>query len=268
MAFTKTSATITVPNPAATGSVNVPLKWDYAEIVSFKALLTGTDTAVRIKITDANSRVVYLDAADRDYKTAAVEIVPSPDATLTGLSTTHVDATGAALTVGLGAVSQAVKSPITIDVINGGTAGDVVTIDLYTRGPVEKTSTTLTVPNPAATITGTMNLRSKYAQVIGLSALLTGTDTLVRLRVTDADSRIVFLDAADRDYKTAKIHLVPSLDDTLTGLSVTALDATGAAATATAGAPTPIVKSPLTLGVINGGTAADTVLMDVYYRMA
>lgn len=266
MAFDRRNASLTVPNPAATVTTTLSLKWDVAELIGFRALLTGTDTAVRIRITDADSRIVYLDAADADYKTAAKNIVIAPDATLTGLSTTHTDATGAALTVGLGGAGPVVRSPLEVAVVNGGTAGDVISIDLDYRGPIVKQSTSLTVPNPAATVTGTMSLGAKYAQILGISALLTGTDVTTRLRIVDADSKVIFLDAADRDYKTAKVHLQYQHDDTTTGLSWIPLDATGAAVTAASGAATPLAKSPLTLAVINGGTAGDVVAIDVYYR--
>lgn len=266
MGFDKRSISLTVPNPAATITGTLSLKWDFAEIIGFKALATGTDVLTKIRITDADGRIVFLDAADRDYKTAAVDLLISQDVTATGLSGTPVDMTGAALTIGLGNASPPVKSPLEIAYINGGTAGDVLAFDLFYRGPVYKTSTSLTVPNPAATVTGTLSLRSKYAQLLGLSAQLTGTDVLTRLRVADADGRVVYLDAADRDYKTAKVHLLPQQDDTLTGLTPVHVDATGAAATATAGAPMPIIKSPLTLAVINGGTAGDVTAIDVYYR--
>ncbi len=82
----------------------------------------------------------------------------------------------------------------------------------------------LTVPNPAATTTTTFNARSNYIRPLNFKILLTGTDTAVRLRMTDADSRIFYLDAADKDYKTAAIYTVPVFDDTTTGLTPVTVD--------------------------------------------
>ncbi len=72
----------------------------------------------------------YLDAADRDYKSAAVNVAFTQDDTATGLSVTPTDATGAAATAASGA-EQVVKSPITVEVQNAGTATDYFEIRLY-----------------------------------------------------------------------------------------------------------------------------------------
>ncbi len=93
----------------------------------------GTDQAIKIKITDANSDVVYLDASDRDYATAEITLVPSQDDTATGLGVTPVDATGAAATAGAGAGIIA-ESPVTVTVLNGATATDFMTVDLIVEG--------------------------------------------------------------------------------------------------------------------------------------
>jgi len=93
----------------------------------------GTDTAVKIKLTDGNSDVVYLDAADRDYATAEVTLNPTQDDTATGLGVTPVDATGAAATAGAGA-PIVLQSPVLVQVLNGGTATDFMTVDLIVEG--------------------------------------------------------------------------------------------------------------------------------------
>jgi hypothetical protein len=246
----------------ASGSLTTPLASDFAEIIGFRALSTG-DTATSITITDGASRVLYKDAADKDY-TAQKDTIIGLDDTSTGLAGVLYDSTGAASTIpgGNGAAAQ---SPITVTWANG-TAGDTLTFDVYYRYPMWKASTTLTVPNPAATITGLVPLRSKFGQVLAFRALLTGTDTAVRIKMTDADSRVFYLDAADKDYKTAAINRHLVYDDTLTGLTPQLLDATGAAATATAAGSLPIVKSPITVELSNGGTAADVLSLDIYYR--
>lgn len=89
----------------------------------------GTDTAIKIKITDNNSDVVYLDASDRDYATAEVTINPTMDDTATGINVVPTDATGAAATAGAGA-PIVLESPVTVIVLNGATTTDYFTCDL------------------------------------------------------------------------------------------------------------------------------------------
>jgi hypothetical protein len=89
-----------------------------------------------------------------------------------------------------------------------------------------------------------------------------GTDTAIKIKITDNNSDIVYLDAADRDYATAEVTINPTLDDTATGLNVVPTDATGAAATAGAGAPI-IMESPVTVTILNGGTTTDYVQVDL-----
>lgn len=89
----------------------------------------GTDTAIKLKLVDANSDIFYLDASDRDYATAEVTLVISGDDTATGLDITPVDNTGAAATAG-GATQFVAKSPITVIALNGATATDYMSVDL------------------------------------------------------------------------------------------------------------------------------------------
>jgi hypothetical protein len=264
MTLDKKTFQLVIPGAATSLAQTVGLKWDFAEVIGFR-FTNVTDTGTQIEIKDADARIVYKDAADKNYTTGApTDKVISLDVTTTGLSVTPADSTGAAVTVGLG-MALPVKSPLTFTWSNG-TAGDTGTLNVYTRGPISRQNLTLTVPTPAATASGTMALGCRYAQVLGFSALLTGTDTAVSLKAVDADSRVFFLDAADRDIKTARQNIFFALDDTLTGLTPQQVDATGAAATATAAAPYPVVTSPLTLSVLNGGTAGDVISWDVYYR--
>ena len=90
----------------------------------------GTDAATKIKLTDANGAVVFLDAADRDYKTAEVTLWPAIDDTLTGINVIPVDATGAAFAAGQQGMGLPVQGPVTVTVINGGTVTDVQYVDL------------------------------------------------------------------------------------------------------------------------------------------
>lgn len=269
--FDKRSISLTVPNPAATITGTLNLRTEYAQILGFKALLTGTDTAVKVRITDADSRIVYLDAADKDYKTAAIQRVFHQNDDATGLSVTSFDSTGAAAIAEFSAPSPIVRNPLEIAVVNGGTAGDVIDIQVvYKSLPFGKVRTTLTVPNPAATVSGTVNIPgAKYAQVIGFRALLTGTDTTARIKLTDADSVVFYLDAADKDYKTAAINRAIQVDDTTTGLGISPTDATGTVLDAVAhpstGAVGYVARSPITAELSNGGTAGDVLTLDLYY---
>jgi len=89
-----------------------------------------------------------------------------------------------------------------------------------------------------------------------------GADVLTKIRITDANGDIVYLDAADRDYATAEVTINPTQDDTVTGLNVIATDATGATATAGAGAPI-IMQGPVLVAVVNGATATDFFTCDL-----
>ena len=265
MKFDRRSISLTVPNPAATVTGTLNLAAEYVRIIGFRALTTGTDTATRVRLTDGDSRVLYLDAADRDYDTAAVDILIGPDVTETGLfyagtAVTFSDATGAAGTIAGGKALWG-SNPIEVALINGGTAGDVLDLDLYYGyGDTKKVVVpTITVPDPAATVESTVIMPVKYGQLLGFRALSTGTDVAIRIRVRDADGKIVFLDAADKDYDTEALEIPILYDDTLTGLTWTHVDATGASATATSVAPDPVFRSPLRVAVVNGGTAGDTV---------
>jgi len=268
--YDRRSISLTVPNPAATVTGTLNLAADFVRVHGFSALTTGTDAATRVRLTDGLSRIFYLDAADRDYDTAQVNILIGPDVTDTGLfyaqtAASFADATGAAGTIAGGKAMWA-KNPIEVALINGGTAGDVLDLSLdYSYGDTKYiTVPTITVPDPAATVEQTVIMPNKYGTLLGFSALSTGTDVAIRIRIRDADDRVIFLDAADKDYDTEEVHVPVLVDDTLTGLSWTHVDATGTAATATSVAPDPIYRSPLRVAVVNGGTAGDTVAVKLW----
>ena len=119
----------------------------------------------------------------------------------------------------------------------------------------------------SADVSTTVALGAAYGRVHAFDILSTGTDTAIRLKLTDADAKVFYLDAADKDYDTARIHTVISDDDTRTGLTYTPRDATGAAVTATFTQPVPVVKSPITVSIINGGTVTDTVDVNLYVEI-
>lgn len=112
---------------------------------------------------------------------------------------------------------------------------------------------------------GVVRLGSRFARVHGIRARNwasaakggAGTDTLMKIKLTDANGDVFYLDAADRDYATAEVTLaIGGGDDTATGLGITPVDATGAAASAGAGI-IPVIESPVTVTVLNGATATD-----------
>ena len=120
------------------------------------------------------------------------------------------------------------------------------------------TSTTTTLP--------TLGLGAKFGKLVAIRArnyassakLAAGTDVLTKLKLTDNNGDVVFLDAADKDYATAELTLYPYLDDAVTGLNIVAVDATGTATVATEGTPSDIVlESPVTVQVLNGATVTD-----------
>lgn len=126
-------------DPVDLGTIGLGAK--YGRLVGIRArnwassakAAAGTDAGVRIRVTDNNSDVVFLDAADRDYKTAEVTLqVGGPDDTTTGLGVTGVDPTGAAIAASEGGAGNGVlmESPVTVRVVNGTTATDYMTVDL------------------------------------------------------------------------------------------------------------------------------------------
>lgn len=134
---------------------------------------------------------------------------------------------------------------------------------------LRKTATVSALLADADVDIGTVYLGNTVARVVGFWARnfasaaeaaegiggTGGTDTAVRVKLVDADGTIFYLDAADKDYTAgSKRHI--ELDDTVTDLTVLAVDATGAAAAAAA-VQAPIARSPVTISVINGGTATD-----------
>ncbi len=101
----------------------------------------GTDTAQKVKLADATGRIVFLDAADRDYgatsgptgsaASSGTTIMFGQDETVTGIGDIHTDATGAALSSQAGLKGALCKSPVTVSILNGGTATDYVEVYLY-----------------------------------------------------------------------------------------------------------------------------------------
>lgn len=112
---------------------------------------------------------------------------------------------------------------------------------------------------------GSAYLGAKYAKVIGFQARNyassakagAGTDVLQKVKLTDADGIIFYLDAAARDYATALKNYYIEQDDTITGLGIVVVDATGAAVAAGQQVENVVVASPVTVTILDGATATD-----------
>jgi hypothetical protein len=138
MAFRKTAAVGAVTASATTTVGTIALGASYGRVcgaqvrnwASSAKAAAGTDALQELKLTDANGVIFYLDAADRDYKTATVQLNFAGDLTATGLGTTTVDSTGAAVEAA-GGSNPIVQSPITVTVLNAGTATDYFEVYLY-----------------------------------------------------------------------------------------------------------------------------------------
>jgi hypothetical protein len=269
MGFDRRTLNLTVPNPAATIEETFNLRSDYIRPLGYKILLTGTDTAVKLRITDADSRIVYLDAADKDYKTAAVISQLATDDVVTGVAGLSADSTGVLSAVAQINSTSVIKNPIKVAIVNGGTAGDTIAFSLdYEYGVFG--ANTFTMPTASGTVsTFTTSLKSKYAQVLGFRALSVGTSTTERIRIKDADGKIVFLDAGDIDYDTATVDKVLFLDTTTTGLTPVTRNQTGVVTQAGIGRlDLPLVRSPLTVDLTSAEGNDEVVTMTIYYKTA
>lgn len=147
MAIKKTSSAAAVTTAATTTLGTIALGAAYGRVLGFQAAnwasaakaAEGTDAANKVQLTDAEGRVFYLDASDRDYgatsgpspSTGGTYIFFGQDETATGLTDLHVDATGAALSSQAGLKGAVVKSPVTVTVVNTGTATDYFEVSLF-----------------------------------------------------------------------------------------------------------------------------------------
>jgi hypothetical protein len=161
-----------------------------------------------------------------------------------------------------------VKNPIEVAIVNGGTAGDVITLDLdYEYGVFG--ASTFSLPTAASSAaTKTVSLGTKFAQILGFRAVSVGTSTTQILSIVDADSKIVYLDAAARDYDTAELDKIILYDPTVTGLTgVIPRQNTGASFQAGIGrADPPIVRSPITVNLTASEGNDEVVTMTLYYK--
>lgn len=123
------------------------------------------------------------------------------------------------------------------------------------------------------TTVGTIGLGASYGRVFGIVArnfassakASAGADTAVKVKLTDANSDVFFLDASDRDYAGAEVTLMLGYDDVNTGGGILPVTGTGAAWVAGEGQALgpPVVKSPVTVAVLGGTTATDYFSIDL-----
>lgn len=268
MGFDRREATLVVPNPAATVTQTMNLRGKYNRLLGFNILSTGTDTAMRLRMTDADSRIFYLDAADKDYDTARIYTPTFMDDVTTGLTTLLYDSTGAVVAATQDGPMPVVKNPIELAVVNGGTAGDSINVVLeYEYGCFG--AQTFTLPTAASsTAYKTVSLGCKYAQILGFRALSVGTSTTQKMKIADADGRIVYLDATAQDYDTAALDKTLILDATVTGLTQVVPRANhGASGQAGVGImQLPLVRSPITFTVLESEGNDEVVTATVYYK--
>lgn len=147
MAIRKVGPAAAVTTAATTVLGTISLGAPYGRVLGFRAscwasaakAAEGTDAAQKIQLTDADGRIVFLDASDRDYgatsgptpSTDGTNVFFGQDETATGLSDLHVDGTGAALSSQAGQKGAICKSPVTVTVLDAGTATDYVEVSLY-----------------------------------------------------------------------------------------------------------------------------------------
>ncbi len=267
MGFDRRAFSLTVPSPAATITQTANLRSTYVRVIGIKVLSTGTDTSEILKLTDADSRVFYLDSAAIDYDTAALTRYLASDDVETGLGMITYDSVGAAIPATQTGPMPVVKSPITIEVSGGGTAGDVIDVTFdYEYGCFAATAFTLPTAS-GNTSTKTVSLRSKYAQLLGFKALSVGTSTTTILGIKDADNRTVYLDAAAKDYDTAALDKVIVMDPTVTGLTGLPWTWTGVAIQAGEGlVHSPLVRSPLTITATEQDGNDEVITGTLYYK--
>lgn len=269
MGFDRRTARLVVPSTPATVSQTFNLRSDYIRPLSFKILLTGTDTAVKLKLTDKDSRVFYLDAADKDYKTAATYTPLLTTDVTTGTGPKGADSVGALSAVAQSGPLPVVRNPIEVEISNGGTGGDIIDFTLdYEYGVFG--AATFTLPTAAgSTAAKTVSLRSRFAQILGFKAASVGTSVTQKMKIEDADGKIVFLDATAQTYEDAvNTDKVLLLDATVTGLTqVVPRDTTGAAVQAGIGrVDLPLVRSPITFTVLESEGNDEVVTATVYYK--
>jgi hypothetical protein len=261
-------AVVTATNAGTTSyAVSFPLKSDCGLFQGFRLVTTG-DTGVTAALSDKTGSIFFKDVADRDYTTAKDQGIVLNDVrtNLTGY-TAAADATGAVITNIVGSTQAVVQSPITLTLTNT-TAADTATLWFFYKSGVEKTRITLTSDGTSAA--GIATLRTKFARLLGMKAQNV-TDVASKLQIADKDGRILFLDAADRDYRTAtNINQLSFLrDGTSTGLTTVELDSTGAAMGAAASGSTglDVGRSPFTVTWTNAATLGDIMTIDLFYEV-
>jgi hypothetical protein len=126
-------------DPTVLGTVGLGARYGKVKRISARnwassaKAAAGTDALEKIELKDADGIIFFLDVADRDYKTARVDLSLAYDDLNTGLGFTQVTGIGSlwVATEGQAIEPPIVKGPITITIRNGTTATDWFEIDLF-----------------------------------------------------------------------------------------------------------------------------------------
>jgi hypothetical protein len=267
MSYEREVVSTVIPTAATSVVAVFPLKTDFAQPLGIRVLTAGSDGVGQLELKDADGKIFYKDAADKTY-TTAIDKNLSFDDTATNLTaaTTPVSALGVAIATNLGGGLATVKSPITATYTNM-TAADTQLLWFYYRSHAERIRVPITIASPAATTSVVVNMPNRFVKVLGFK--VTGvTDAAIRVKIADADARVVYLDSADINYTAGTFLLgnVIMADGSTTGLTALPFDATGAVGSAAqfTQSGTAVARGPLTVSVINDGTASDPVVIDLY----
>lgn len=98
-------------------------------------------------------------------------------------------------------------------------------------------------------------------------AKVTSSGATSQIEIKDRLGRIIYKDAADKDYQTAFVNRAIAFDDTLTGLGFTAVDATGAAMTAGGTFEVPVLEGPITVTWADADGSAGTLRLELYLEV-
>jgi len=107
----------------------------------------------------------------------------------------------------------------------------------------------------------------RYGKLNSFRARVTSSGATSQIEIKDSLGRVIYKDAADKDYQTATVNRAIAFDDTLTGLGFTAADATGAAMTAGGTFEVPVLEGPLTVTWADADGTAGTQRVELYLEV-
>jgi hypothetical protein len=126
----------------------------------------------------------------------------------------------------------------------------------------KRTTASLTTADPVDL--PTLGLGASFGRLVAIRAHLysssaksgNGADNTGKLRITDGNSDIVYLDANNRDFTTG-VTLYPIYDDTFVGTGPRVVDANGTASAAGTESAFIIMQSPVVVRGIGFGTTTE-----------